>query len=670
MKNIIKKRIEDIINDNYLSYGKYIIINRAIPSLEDGMKPVYRRILYALNKNNCNSFTKSATCTGYVFPFHPHGSTYGTMVGLAQEDAHLTRLLEGKGNFGQHTSRDLAPAADRYSEIKLSELSKDIFKTLNKDIVKWIPNYDGTQEIPEFLPVKFPMILHMCQEGIALGMSNRMPSFSINDICLSMIEYLDNGNKTILIPDFPTGANIIYDEEVFNRINYEGKGTLRVRAKADINGQNIMIKEIPYSTTRESIIESIIDLVQKGKIQGIKNVYDATGLNSFGIGIECKKGINPELILEQLYKSTTLEDAYSCNMNVLCDGLPRIMGVWDIIDKWLEWRHSCLISWKEGENKLLKDKLEVYSGLIKIIDRIDELIGIIRFTNDNILVNKVISNFNLTENQAEYLVNMKIRNINKDYIEKRIESISELESEIENNNIFINSKEVRNNFIKEDLVYISKKFGCDRKSKVITIDNSKMEKILNEIALEEKPNKDVKVIITNENYIKKIDMNDNKENKLKAGDSIKYVFETRDSEEILVFSGTDCYKIYVDNLKLSKSTELGEYIPNIINCKSITGYSIIGDKYKSHVICYSNDKIVRISTKSFKTNTRRRKLSNSLSNIADVLSIIPLKEDIDIKIINNKGKEKIINTSSIAIKTSRCAMGACYLRNIKKIEIK
>ncbi len=673
MSKIMQGRIQDIVKDSYMQYGQYVIINRAIPSLYDGMKPVYRRVLYALHKHKCTSFTKSATCVGYVFPFHPHGSTYGTMVGLVQSDNLLTPLLDGKGNFGQHTSRDLAPAAERYSEIKLSEMTKDIFSDLNKEIVNWIPNYDNTQTMPEFLPVKFPMILHIAQEGVAVGMSNKMPSFSINDICNAMIDYIDNEKETILIPDFPTGANIINDNEVFNNINFNGNGTIRIRAKARIieSTKTIIIDEIPYSTTREKVIETIVEKIQAGKIRGIKNVHDITGLKSFGIRIDCKRDANLDLILEQLYKMTTLEDTYSCNMNVLYNGLPQVMGVWPIIKEWLKWRHSCLISYKEGENARLKNDLEVYTGLVKIVDNIDGLIKIIRFTDDALLLDTVMNKFDLTYNQAEYLINMKIRNINKDYIQKRIKTIDDLRKEINKNNEFINSEDIRNDYIKNDLRYIMNKFGKPRKSDIIDVDATKVKKILEKVPTEKKNNnKDVKVIITNENYIKKIDINDNKETNLKAGDSVKHIFETKETGEILIFVGRDCYKIYVDDLKLSKSSELGEYIPNIIGHKDIIGYSIMDDKYKFHIIHYSNDKIAKISTSSFRTNMRRRRLTNSLCDIADTISITPLREDTNIKLINNEGKEKIINTSHIDLKTSRGARGASYWRNIREIKIK
>ena len=256
-ENVIDKNIENIINDNMLQYSGYIITDRALPDLRDGLKPVYRKILITMNNMKAFNFTKSANIEGQVMRIHPHGGSYGTMVGLVQKDNNLTPLIDGKGNFGQYTSRDLAPSAPRYSEAKLSEISKDMFNDLNKDIVKWIPNYDGTMMMPEVLPTKFPMILHIAQEGIAVGMSNRMPSFSINDICNNITKYLLNGERNCLTPDFATGGNIINDPEQFTKINEAGHGSVRLRAKATIVNNDILITEIPYGTTREKIIESI-----------------------------------------------------------------------------------------------------------------------------------------------------------------------------------------------------------------------------------------------------------------------------------------------------------------------------------------------------------------------------------------------------------------------------
>lgn len=658
-----QKQISNIIEENMMMYGNYIIKNRALPSIEDGMKPVYRRILIALDKNKRINFTKSATAAGDVFPYHPHGSTYGTMVTLAQTDNNLTPLLIGKGNFGQHTSRDLSPAADRYSEVKLSKIAIDIFKDLNEDIVNWIPNYDGTIKMPEFLPVKFPMILHIAQEGIALGMSNRMPSFSINDICDSMIKYIETNEKTILVPDFATKGLIVKDDKTFRMINEEGKGSIRIRSRVEIKDNEIIVTEIPYSTTREAIIDKIIKLVKEKKIDGILEVKDITGLKQMGIKIKCKRNIDMNMLVESLYKKTPLEDTYSCNMNVLDNGLPKVLGVWSIIDRWLSWRKQCLVNQKLGENKKLTDELELLEGFKQIIEDIDKLIEVIRFSPD--AVRYMVEEMDLTVRQAEYIFNMPLKNINRIYIDKKIEKIDELLVEIGKNNEFIESDKLKNDKIIKDLLSVKSKFGKERQSEIVEV-----EKV--ELPREQKQQKEVvqtqvKVFITNDGYIKKV-TNTNGTFKLKPGDSIKHELDLMSNDEILVFVGTDAYKIYLNDIPLSAMSDLGQYIPRLIDCNDrILGYSVINKEYKFHVILYSNGKLAKIDTNSFKTKNSRKKLSNSLSRVADVINIVPLKNDCDIELVNDNGKVKKDTTLRLDLKTSRGSQGSTLWRNITNV---
>lgn len=668
MDRTVRKEIQHIIKDNMMEYGSYVIKNRALPDIRDGLKPVYRRILYAMNKKKCVSFTKSATVTGHVFPYHPHGDTYGTMVGLVQEDNHLSPLIIGKGNFGQHTSKELAPAASRYTEVKLSELSNDIFKGLNKDIVKWIPNYDGTTQMPEVLPVKFPMILHIAQEGIAVGMSSKTPSFNITDIYNSIIKYIKTGEKVLLIPDFATGGILDYDEEVIKRINYFGNGTLRIRGKAKIVDDSIIITEIPYSTTRERIIEAVVKLVKERKIDGITRVEDLTDIKGMKIEITCKKNADKELILAQLYDKTSLEDTYPCNMNVLSNGLPKVKGVWPIIEEWLEWRHECLINLKTGENKELMKELNLLRGFEKVISDIQLLVNIIRFEED--IIGELREAFGLNTEQAEYISNMRLKKINSVYIKKEIDKIKDLEKIIKANNEFISNKSLRDEEIIKDLTEINEKFAQERRTQIMKIDRTKARtKIKAAVDKKEEKDFDVVVYITKEGYIKKVTSDDG-DNKLKSGDEILHRFKIKNSSEVIVFSGTDAYKIYVSDLKTVKKSDFGQYIPSLINIDNISGYSVIGGDYKFHLVRYSNDKIAKIDINSFKTETRRRKLSNSLSKVADVLEIIPLKEEVTVEITNAKNKTKEILTSNMDMKTSRAAQGATYWRNIININIK
>lgn len=664
MKKIIDENVDKIVKEGMLSYGNYIITNRALPSLEDGLKPVYRRILYTMHKMGATKFTKSQNVEGACMKFHPHGGSYPTIVGMVQKDNNLTPLIEGKGNFAQHTSRDLQAGAGRYTEVKLSEISKDIFKGLNKNVVNWIPNYDDTDEIPEFLPVKFPNILHIAQEGIALGMSNKMPSFNINDICKATIEYIESGNKVILIPDFATGGKIIKDDIMFNKINSEGRGTIRIRGKAEIIGNTISITEIPYSTTREAIIEKIIKLVKSKELIEITGVKDLTGLSGMEIEITCKKNTNMEILLEKLYKLTPLEDTYSCNMNVLHNGLPKVMGTWEIIDKWINWRINCIENQLKGEVEKLSKEYHLLVSFEKIVDNVEKVVDIIRISKEEEIISELMKIFNLSEAQAEYISNIKLRNLNKEYIEKKLVNIKKLGDEIVNKEFIIEDKKSKLNIIVDDLKEVSKKFGVERRSKVIEVSKEDIKKVTKVI---EEKDYNVTLFITEQGFIKKVTRVTGT-HKLKPNDKIIHEFNTTNNSEVIIFAGTDAYKIKTSSLKDCKISEFGEYIPAMIDNKNIVGYSVLDNKNKFMLICYDNEKIAKVSLDSFRTTTNRKKLSNSLYAEANVVKIETFEEDKDITVIQTiRGKEKetVINTKDITLKTTRNTQGIKVLKNIK-----
>lgn len=666
---IIAKRVDSIIKNNSLSYASYVIQNRALPMLEDGMKPVYRRILWTMHKMNATKFTKSNNISGQVMKYHPHGDSYPTMVGMAQKDNHLTPLIVGKGNFAQHTSRDLQPGAGRYTEAKLSPIAIDIFKGLNKNVVEFVQNYDGTAELPAVLPVKFPLILHMAQEGIAYGMANKMPSFNIKDICEATKTFIKTGEKNILIPDFATGGMIVKDEAVFKKINSEGKGSIRIRAKAEIEGNVISIVEIPYSTTREAIIEKIIKLDKDKQISGITSIKDLTGLNGMRIEITCKKSVDAKLLLEQLYKSTTLEDSYSCNMNILYNGLPQVMGTWEIIEKWIEWRIGCIERQLKGEVDKLTKEYNIYKGFEEIVKDIDKAINIIRNSDEETIIKNIMTEFKINEVQAEYITNMKFKNINENYMKKKIVEIENMAKEIEEKENIIKDRNKKLEIIIQDLQEIEKKYGADRRSQIIELDEQAVK--TTKKAMEKQANNyNVTLFITKEGYVKKVQKVVGT-NKLKPGDEIIQEFKTTNSGELVVFSGTDAYKIQISSLTDCKMSDFGDYIPAIIGVKDFVGFTIVDDKHKFIIVCYDNGKIAKVDLNSFRTATNRKKLSNSLFAGAKVLSIETFECDKDIVVVcsfNKRDKENVINTSKISMKTSRATQGIKVLRNIKYIK--
>lgn len=661
---IESKNVQDIIHDNMMSYSSYVITNRALPDIRDGLKPSYRRILVTMDKMNIVNFTKSANVEGAVMKLHPHGSTYSTIVGMVQTDTNITPLITGKGSFGQHTSRDLQAAAQRYTEIKLSELSKDIFKDLGKNMVKFIPNYDGTIMMPEVLPVKFPAVLHYAQSGIAVGMSCNLPSFNLIEINNATIKYIQTDEHDILIPDFATGGKILVNESDFKEINEKGKGTIRLRATAEIIDNTISITEIPYTTTREAIIDSIIKLIKTKKITEVSNVHDLTGIDGMKIEIVAKRNTDMNILLEKLYRWTPMEDTFSANMNMLVNGLPRVMGVHKVIETWVKWRRDCIRKGIKFELQNLNEKLHVLLGLEQILLNIDKAVEIIRFSNENEINEKLIAEFKIDEFQADYVSNMKLKNLNKDVIIKRIKEIDELRVIIKDKEDILNDNSRINQMIIKDLNHISEKYGTPRRTQLS--EKQKIEIPIVEVDEIQGTNLDeeYKIQITKDGYLKKITM-DCMNSKIKEGDEIIHQYIVTNKSEILVFIDTDAYKLYVDSIPVNNEEEFGMYLPNKFEGKEILGYGLVDDSVKDILIIYDNMKVAKINNRSYRTSSRRTKLENSLFSGAKPLNIITLYDDITLE-IHNKNKVTYYDTSNLKTKSSRYTQGV-LIRNEKII---
>ncbi|HAU85127.1 MAG TPA: DNA topoisomerase [Lachnospiraceae bacterium] len=660
--------IEKVIKENSLEYANYVIKNRAICDVRDGMKPVHRRILYTMHLMKAYGFTKSQNISGQVTRLHPHGDTYGTMVTMVQKDGNLTPYIEGKGNFSQHTSRDLQAGASRYTEARLSEMAKDIFKDLDKKTVNFVPNFDGAIMMPEVLPVKFPAVLHYAQEGIAYSMSSRIPSFNLNELSEAIIKYIQTGEKTILVPDFATGAYIVENPTMFEKINMEGLGSVRLRAKAEINKNIISVTEIPYSTTREAIVDKIIDLIKSGKIKDITDVKDLTGLHGMEIEITCKKSADMEMLLEQLYQNTPMESSYSCNMNVIStNGLPQVLGVWGIIDEWLEWRRGCIKIGLSNEILVLNKKLHLLKGLEKVLLDIDKAIEIIRLSPESQINSNLIAYFGLDTTQAEYISNMKLRNINKDYIVKQIKDIHDLEKTRDDLQLKMSDEKAINEIVCNDLREVSSKYGKVRRTKPLQINEKAKETISR--AKKEAPDYKVRLVVTKDGYAKKLSTASRAEQKLKEGDEIVAEFETNNRNELVVFHGTDAYKVKIDSLSDSKPTSLGDYLPSILGIDKVLGYTIVDDNYKYTLIQYSNGKIAKISNESYYTETSRKKLANSLCKGLDVIKVIAIEDDVDLLLSNTKGKTTEKNTAELQAKKSRATQGVVVIRNLAEMKL-
>jgi DNA gyrase subunit A len=622
---VINKMVEDVIEQNMLDYGAYIILNRAIPDLRDGFKPGQRRILYTMHVEKAVKFTKSANIEGAVMKIHPHGSTYGTMVNMVQKDRNLTPLIIGKGNFAQATSRDIQPGASRYTEIKLSEAAQEMLQGLNKNLVDFVPNYDGTLMMPEVLPVKYPVILTQPSNGVALGMASTIPSFNLGELTAAIGKYIKEGTKSLLIPDFATGGYIINNKEAFKKINIEGSGSIYLRGKAEIDGNEINITEIPYTTTREAIIDKIVELNKAKKLPEIVEVKDLTGLKGMRIYIRCKRGTDAKIVLEKLYQLTPLQSSFSTNLNVIVNKQPKVLGVWEVIEEWIKWRKETIVRGYKFDIDKMSKELHFLRGLEKVLLDIDEAIEIIRRAPADEIEPRLMEKFDIDEIQAKHVADMKLRNINKDYIINKLKDIVKLEETIADYNDIIVNDSRQNDLVIEGLNEVSSKYSTERKSKVIEVNMEKVKQVKKKI--EEAPNFPVKLFITKQGYVKKMGLHaELEEQYVKPGDVIVNSFVTNNISELLVF-GDDCccYKLKISDIEESTNKTLGVFIPSLCEVTKIVGTSVLDDTHKFIIIGYDNNKINKVKLSSFSGN--RKKLANSLAKNANVVGILTYKDE-------------------------------------------
>jgi DNA gyrase subunit A len=650
-----------------MNYSAYVLLDRALPDLRDGLKPAHRRILWAMKQMNAIKFTKSANAEGEVFKYHPHGSTYGTMVGMVQKDRHSHPWLIGKGNFGNYTSRDLAPAASRYSEVKLSDISIDMMKDFEKNIVDFVDNYDGTIKIPEVLPVKFPAILTYAQSGIGVGFSSSTPSFNLIELCDSVIKYLKTKKKTTLVPDFATGGFIVKELEVFKQINTEGTGTVKIRGKAEIEGNEILITEVPYSTTREAIIEKIVELAKTGKLKEVTDVKDLTGLRGMLITVTARRGTDMKLLLEKLYRFTPLQSTYSSNMNILVNDLPRVLGVWNIIEEWLKWRRTSLQRSLTYDIKRMSEKLHILRGLEKVLLDIDKAIDIIRKSKEDMIEKNLQKHFGIDKEQAKEVADMKLRNINKDYIVKKIKDIENLEKKIKDYKDIVGNEKRLNELIINDLEETKEKYGKPRQSEIIELTNVKPISLIQEQTIPDYP---VKVHLTKEGYVYKL-KNFEQEPALKPGDEIIQVFEaTNKSEVVMITDACMAYKIELSRIEDTKNNSLGTYLMNIfeIENENVVNYTIYDGKRKFLIIAYKNNRIAKVDMKVF--SSRRKVLKYGYKEGQEVVDMITLDKEVTLKLKTTR-TEVEVNTKDLTAIKSRATPGTYATRRgeLKKVEV-
>ncbi len=666
---IEKQIITETLEKNYMPYAMSVIISRAIPEI-DGFKPSHRKLLYTMYKMGLLSGnrTKSANVVGQTMKLNPHGDAaiYETMVRLTEGNgALLVPLVDSKGNFGRQYSRDMAYAASRYTEVRLSKVCSEIFRDIDKDTIDFTDNYDGTMKEPVLLPTTFPNILANPNQGIAVGMASNICSFNLRELCDATIAVMKDPEADLMeimpAPDFPGGGELVYNIDEMREIYKTGRGSVRVRATYEYDKKNncIDIKEIPYTASVELIIEKIVDLVKTGKIKEISDVRDETDLKGLKLTIDLKRGTDPERLMAKLYKATQLEDSFGCNFNILVEGSPLVLGVNDILCEWLRFRRSCVARSIRYDIEKKSDKLHLLEGLEKILLDIDKAIKIVRETEEDAhVVPNLMSGFDITEAQAEFVAEIKLRNLNKEYILKRTAEIESLKEELAELDATVKSKTKINKIIERQLKEVGKKYGEDRKTVLVSEDDIQWNDIQEEV-----PDYAVKLFRTREGYIKKISLvalRTSGEQKLKDDDFIVEEVETNNNAEVIFFGAGNAYKMKINDIPDGKASQLGEFIPNLVGMEEkaeIIGMILPGDYSGNVLFCFENGKCAKVPIASYETKSNRRRLTGGYCDKSSVVAMFVLKEERDIVLFSNVDKVLCVNTEKIPLKASRTTQG-------------
>ncbi len=673
--NMVEQKIVETLEKNYMPYAMSVIVSRAIPEI-DGLKPSHRKLLYTMYKMGLltGEKTKSANVVGQTMKLNPHGdmAIYETLVRLTRgNNALLHPYVDSKGNFGKQYSRDMKYAAPRYTEVKLDKICEELFRDIDKNTVEFVDNYDGTLKEPVLLPCTFPSILVNANQGIAVGMASNICSFNLVEVCKTTIEYIKNEDADILehlkAPDFPTGGQLIFNEKDMREIYETGRGSFKVRAKYRYDRKNscIEIFEIPYTTSSEAIIDAIVELVKSNKIKDIVDVRDETDLNGLKIALDIKKSTDPDALMNKLYKLTPLQDTFSCNFNILVNGRPRVMGIKNILSEWIAFRVDCIKRQTLFDIDKKSDKLHLLLGLKKILLDIDKAVSIIRNTEEEALVvPNLMKGFDIDQVQAEFIAEIKLRNLNKEYIINRISEIENLQKEIaELKDLHGSEKKIKKVIIKQ-LEDVAKKFGQPRRTEIIHEEH--VEEITSDHLIEDY---NLKLFLTKHNYLKKIpltSLRNSPEHKLKDDDFIMQEIETHNKADLLLFSNKQTvYKLKIFEIEDCKASSLGEYLANLLELEN--GEEIIymaaTDDYKGYMIfAYENGKVAKIDMGSYATKTNRRKLSNAYCGLSPVVYMDYIIEDVELVAFSSLNKVLIFNTDRINSKSTRDSQGIQVLK--------
>lgn len=676
---ITDKLLTDTMVSNYMPYSMSVIISRAIPEI-DGFKPSHRKLLYMMYKTGLltGGRKKSSAIVGDTMKLNPHGdaSIYETMVRLTRgNEALLHPFIDSKGSFGKQYSSDMAYAAPRYTEAKLDPFCNEIFRGIDKNAVDMVPNYDNTMTEPVLLPTAFPNVLVSANMGIAVGMASQICSFNLGEVCDGAIQVLRNPHTDvdqmldiIKAPDFPGGGLLIYNRQQMADIYRTGRGSISVRARYvyDKSANCIDIIQIPYSTTVEAIMKKLTELVRDGKLKEISDFRDEIDLSGFKLTIDLKKGTDPDQLMNKLYKLTPLQDKFACNFNVLVNGVPRQMGIIEILQEWITFRMGCVKRELTYDRDRKNERLHLLLGLAKILLDIDKAIRIVRNTPlEKDVVPNLMEGFSIDEIQANYIAEIKLRNLNREYILNRTKEIESLRQEIEDLNDLIGSEARLKTYISKQLKEIKNKYGKARMTQLIYDED--IEDYEEEEQVDTTP---VRLLLTRDGYFKKLSqqaLRTSGEQKIKEGDAIMLVEDTDNSAELIFFSdGAQCYKSKVNAFDTTKAAQLGDYVAGKLGfekqektvfMKSLKEYK--PDEY--FIFIFANGKGVKVPVSAYETKANRKKLSGAYSNASPIVAIFHEKEPIDLLLISDVHKAIQISSALIPVKTTRASQGVTLM---------
>lgn len=672
---VVEQNIDSTIRENYMPYAMSVILSRAIPEI-DGFKPSHRKLLYTMYKMGLlnGARTKSANIVGATMKLNPHGNSaiYDTMVRLSRGyEALLHPYVDSKGNFGKFYSRDMAWAASRYTEAKLDKICNELFRDIDKDTVDFVDNYDNTMKEPSLLPVAFPSVLVNTNTGIAVGMASNICSFNLKEICETTAALIRDPNhdvmQTLPAPDFIGGCQIIYDENALRQVYETGKGGIKLRARYqyDKSANCIDVLSIPSTTTCEVIIEKIIDLVKAGKIKDIADVRDETGIDGLKITIDLKRGVDPDRLMAKLYRFTTLEDSFSCNFNVLIGGVPRVLGVKALLEEWIAFRIECVRRRTYFDRNKKAEKLHLLKGLEAILLDIDKAVKIVRETDEEAeVVPNLMIGFGIDEVQAEYVAEIKLRHLNREYILKRTAEIEALEKEIADLDEILKSKTRIKTIIVKELKEIAEKYGQPRKSIIIYEDIVSYTEEKDDV-----PDYPVNLFFTKEGYFKKItpqSLRMSSNHKLKDGDEIAQTCEFSNNGELLFFTDKcQVYKAKAADFTDTKASALGEYVPAKLGMDEGENavYMVATKDYKGMLLfAFENGKLAKVPLEAYQTKTNRKKLTGAYSDKSPLAGMVFFTEDKEFLLKASSGRMLLIHSGAINLKTTRSTQGVAVMK--------